>query len=90
MFTLGLYDKLDLFPFFIVGMPYLSSNATSKIFHASLGAKILRIGRTTTDFGKFKLSCATLISELSWKSNQQTMSNEQCLVKYTAETLMFL
>ena len=41
-------------------MPYLSSNALSKIFYASLGAEVIRTGRTTTDFNKFKLSFETL------------------------------
>ena len=55
-FTLGLYDERDSFPFSIVRMSYLSTNAPSKIFCASLEIEILRIGITTTDFN-FKLSC---------------------------------
>ena len=55
-FVLGLYDKREHFPFSIVRMPYITSNMPSKIFYSSLGAEILRIGRTTNDFSKFKLS----------------------------------
>ena len=57
-FTLGLCDKHELFPFSIVRMPYLSSNAPSIIFYATLETEILRTGRTTTDF-KIEL-CETL------------------------------
>ena len=45
-------------------MPYLSSNASSKIFYASLRDEIPRFGRTTTDFNKFKLLCETLITRI--------------------------
>ena len=43
-------------------MLYLLSNAP-KIFYASLGTGILKIGRTTTDFNKF-IICETLISRM--------------------------
>ena len=63
-FDLGFYDKSDSPSFPIVRMPYLWSNAPSKIFYASLGVEILRIGRTSIDFNKFKLSYETLISRM--------------------------
>ena len=47
-FETSLYDKRDSFPFSIVRMPYKSSNIPSKIFNASIGAEILRIGRAST------------------------------------------
>ena len=62
-FTLGLHDKRESFPFSTVPMLYLLSNAP-KIFYASLGIGILKIGRTTTDFNKFIISCETLISRM--------------------------
>ena len=62
--TFCLYDKRNSFPFSIVQMSYLSSNVPFKIKDASLRAKILRIGRTITDFNKFKTSCETLISRI--------------------------
>ena len=62
-FSLGLHDKRESFPFSTVRMLYLLSNATSKIFYASLGTGILKIGRTNTDFNKF-ISCETFISKM--------------------------
>ena len=47
-FETSLYDKRDSFPFSIVRMPYKSSNIPSKIFNASIGAEVLRIGRAST------------------------------------------
>ena len=55
-FVLGLYDKRDYFPFSIVRMPFLCSNMPSKIFYSSLGAEILRIGRTTNNVKMFEPS----------------------------------
>ena len=43
-FTIELFDKKDVFPFFINYMPYLGTNIPSKILHTSVGL----IGRTTT------------------------------------------
>ena len=56
-----LCDKRDSFSFSIVRTPYLCSNIPSKVFYASLRAKILRTGRTTAEREKFKLSCAKII-----------------------------
>ena len=56
------FDLCDKsFSFSIVRTPYLCSNMPSKIFYASLRAKILRTGRTTAEREKFKLSCAIYI-----------------------------
>ena len=63
-FSLGLYDKRDSFPFSIVRMPYSSSNMPSKIFYSSIGAEILRIGRTTNSTFKFQLSSHNIIQRM--------------------------
>ena len=47
-FETSLYDKRDSFPFSIVRMPYKCSNMPSKIFKATIGGEILRIGRASS------------------------------------------
>ena len=61
-------------------MSYLSSNVPCKIFLASLGVDILRIGRITTDFSKFKSLCETLISKMI-SEGAMLKSIERCLCK---------
>ena len=48
----------------IVLMPYLSGNAPCNIFYVLLGGDIFSIGRTTTGFNKFELSCETRLSRM--------------------------
>ena len=79
-FVLGLYDKREHFPFSIVRMPYITSNMPSKIFYSSLGAEILRIGRTTNDFGRFKLS-SKKITERMIKQGASHHKTQQCFCK---------
>ena len=43
IFVYKLFDKKDKFPFFIVRMPYLSSNIPSSIFYGSIVSEFLRI-----------------------------------------------
>lgn len=81
--TFCLYDKRNSFPFSIVQMSYLSSNVPFKIKDASLRAKILRIGRTITDFNKFKTSCQTLILRII-NQGAKLKSIEQCFYKIPA------
>lgn len=50
------------FPFLIVQMPYLSSNMSSRIVFASLGAQVLRLARATTDSNNFPSSFGALFS----------------------------
>ena len=53
IFIYMLFDKRDKFPFFIVRMPYLSSNIPSPIFYVLIFPEFLRIARCTlrlTDF----------------------------------------
>ena len=69
-------------------MLYLLSNATSKIFYASLGTGILKIGRTNTDFNKF-ISCETFISKMINQGSKLNLLND-FHVKYTAKMLRFL
>ena len=40
-YTTELFDKRDLFPFYINRMPYLDENIPAKIFYASVGPKFL-------------------------------------------------
>ena len=42
------FDKGDVFPFFIVRVPHLTSNITSTMFHSVYGEDILSITRTTS------------------------------------------
>ena len=60
-FSLGLYDMRDGFPFFIVRMPYRSSNMPSMIFYSAIGAEILRIAKVTSDVQTFLVSARSLV-----------------------------
>lgn len=60
-FNLKLYDKRDAFPFSIVRMPNLSNNMPSRIFYATIGSEILRIGKCTTERTDFINTCCTLM-----------------------------
>ena len=64
-FETGLYDKRDAFPFSIVRMPYKCSNIPSNIFYASIGAEILRIGRTCSSSQAFLLSARKLLQRMN-------------------------
>ena len=75
-----LYDKRDHFPFSIVRMPYITSNMPSKIFYSSLGAEILRIGRTTNDFDQFKFSSKKITGRMI-KQGAQHHKIQQCFRK---------
>ena len=53
IFLYKLFDIRDKFPFFIVRVPYLSSNIPSSIFYGSMFSEFLRIAQCTfrlTDF----------------------------------------
>ena len=63
-FSLSLYDKRDAFPFNIVRMPFKSSNMPTSIFYDSVAAKILRIGRATTNSVNFTKTTAQLIARM--------------------------
>ena len=58
------YDKRNDFPFSIVRMPFLNSNMPSKIFYASLGSEVLRLGRTTNDVHSLKSNIDTLLKRM--------------------------
>ena len=53
IFVYKLFDKRDDFPFFIVRMPYLSSDIPSYIFYGSILSEFLRIARCTLLFEDF-------------------------------------
>ena len=48
-FTIKLFDKRNVFPFYINRMLYLNCNMPSKILYVSVGSEILRIARTSAD-----------------------------------------
>ena len=48
-FTFSLYNKRDAFPFTIVRMPHASSTIPSSVFYSSIGAKVLRISRASSE-----------------------------------------
>ena len=79
-FNLQLYDKRDSFPFSIVRMPYCCSNMPSSIFYSSIGAEILRIGRSTTTLDNFKRTARKLLLRMS-KQGAQRSRLERLLIK---------
>ena len=60
-FFMKLFDKRDAFPFKTVRIPDKRSNIPSKIFNSSIGAEVLRIARTSSNFDSFYTSCRALI-----------------------------
>ena len=61
-----LFDKRDAFPFFIVRMPYISSNIPSFIFYGTFKSEVLRIARSTLRYEDFK---TPIVSLLIWMVN---------------------
>ena len=48
-FTTELFDKRNVFPFYINRMPYLDSNTPSEIHYAAIGSENLGIARTAAE-----------------------------------------
>ena len=63
-FVYKLFDKRDSFPFFIVRMPYLSSNIPKNIFYSALIGEILRIARSTLFFKDFLPKAKELVKRM--------------------------
>jgi len=63
-FETSLYDKRDSFPFSIVRMPYKCSNMPAKIFKATIGGEILRIGRACSTNESFLKSTKTVLQRM--------------------------
>ena len=61
MFQVGLFDKIDGFPFTIVRRPYRSNNFPSNMFYSSIGADTLRIARASNNSDCFSLSIKPLV-----------------------------
>ena len=59
--TSKLYDKRDAFNFSVVRLPYKCSNIPSKVFYATIGAEVLRIGKATPSYDSFLQSVQTLL-----------------------------
>ena len=59
-----LYDKRNNYNFHIVRFPHKSSNIPSKMFYSTIGAEILRICRTTTEFQNFVSATTSIISRM--------------------------
>ena len=64
IFVYKLYDKRDAFPFFIVRMPYISSNIPSSIFYGSIFSEFLRIARCTLQLDDFLPKAYELYSRM--------------------------
>ena len=63
-FNTSLYDKRDSFPFSIVRMPFKCSNMPSKIFKATVGGEVLRIGRACSSTESFVKSARCLVERM--------------------------
>ena len=62
--TSKLYDKRDAFNFSVVRLPYKCSNIPSKMFYATIGAEVLRIGKATSEYNFFLQSVKTLLCRM--------------------------
>ena len=62
--TSKLYDKRDAFNFSVVRLPYKCSNIPCKMFYATIGAEVLRIGKATSKYDFFLQSVHTLLSRM--------------------------
>ena len=63
-FVYKLFDKRDAFPFFIVRMPYLSSNMPQFIFYGTFKSEVLRIAKNTLRYEDFKPRITSLLSRM--------------------------
>ena len=59
-----LFDKRDAFPFFIVRMPYISSNIPSFIFYGTFKSEVLRIAKNTLIYEDFKTPIVSLLTRM--------------------------
>ena len=64
LFVYKLFDKRDAFPFFIVRMPYLSSNIPSFIFYGTFKSEVLRIAKNTLRYEDFKPPIVSLLKRM--------------------------
>ena len=71
IFVYKLFDKRDAFPFFILRMPYLTSNIPSSIFYGSIFSEFLRIARCT-------LLCDDFIPRASDLYNRMVSQGGKC------------
>ena len=62
--TSKLYDKRDAFKFSVVRLPYICSNIPLKMYYATIGAEILRIGKATSEYSFFLESVSTLLRRM--------------------------
>ena len=63
-FVYKLFDKRDTFPFFIVRMPYLSSNIPEFIFYGTIKSEVLRIAKNTLKYENFKTRVIYLLTRM--------------------------
>ena len=98
-FETSLYDKRDSFPFSIVRMPFKSSNIPSKIFYASIGAEILRIGRASTSSYSFTCAAKLVVQRMLkqgantkglTKVLKRTFGRHEVLQKFEVNALKFV
>ena len=59
--TSKLFDKRDAFKISAVRPPYKCSNIPGKMFYATIGAEVLRIGKATSNYDNFLHSVHTLL-----------------------------
>ena len=70
-FVYKLFDKRDKFPFFIVRMPYLSSNIPSSLFYGSIFSDFLRIVRCTLRLTDFVLKASQVYARVITKGGNK-------------------
>ena len=59
-----LFDKRDTFPYFIVRMPYISSNIASFVFYSTFKSEVLRIAKKTLRYEDFKTPIVSLLTRM--------------------------
>ena len=64
-FHFGLFNKTDSFSFSIVKIPDNSSNVPSSIVYSTIGAKSLRIARSSNNLESFSTAIKPLIVSMS-------------------------
>ena len=74
-FKTQLYKKRYVFPSSIVHMPHLDSNIPSNIYYASIGFKVLRFDRNSSDINTF-----LTLSNCLWKRMQKQGSKHRSII----------
>ena len=75
IFVYKLFDKRDAFPFYIVRMPYSSSNIPETVFYSAMVGEFLRIAHSTLLYEDFLPKATELVRRLNNQGAKRHLSS---------------